>query len=269
MLVQYLFTLAFMNDNPVIDEINKSAYAAAEVVDWYEDLDFILKPEAAILRKITPVIKDKKLLDIGIGAGRTTKFLLEISKDYTGIDYTPRSAELAQEKFPAAKILCCDARDLRVFGDAVFDFVLFSFNAIDYMIHEDRVRVLREIHRVLKPGGLFMFSTHNRDHKYFDKFPWQEGKFDLGHLKSCLYTFLHLPKHYRMKKHEIRTERYAIINDTAHGFSLLAYYISLAEQVKQLDEAGFVEVEAYDMEGNPTEQDRDFPWIYYLARRRP
>ena len=252
----------------IVDDINKSAYAADEVVDWYADLDFILKPEAAILKKITPVIKDKKLLDIGIGAGRTTRFLLEISSNYTGIDYTPRCAELAQEKFPAAKILCCDARDLRVFENGAFDFVLFSFNAIDYMIHEDRMRVLKEIHRVLKPGGLFMFSTHNRDYKYFDKFPWQEGRFDLNHLKSCLYTLAKLPRHYRMKKYEVRTDQYAIINDNGHGFSLLAYYISLAEQEKQLSEIGFVDLEAYDMEGNPTTSDRNFPWTYYLARRK-
>ena len=55
--------------------------------------------------------------------------------------------------------------------------------------------------------------------------------------------------------------------ERAHGFSLLAYYISLAEQVKQLGQAGFAEIEAYDMEGNPTGHDRNFPWIYYLARR--
>src|SRR6266446_3915680 len=111
-----------MNHKEIVDDINKAAYANKEVVDWYADLDFILKPEAAILKKITPVIKDKKLLDIGIGAGRTTKFLLEISSNYTGIDYTPRSAELAQEKFPDLRILCCDARDLRVFDDGAFDF---------------------------------------------------------------------------------------------------------------------------------------------------
>jgi ubiquinone/menaquinone biosynthesis C-methylase UbiE len=250
-----------------IDDINKSAYAAAEVVDWYQDLDVILKPEAAILKKIQFAIKGKKLLDIGIGAGRTTKFLLEISSDYTGVDYTPRSVGLAQERFPDCRILCCDARDLRPFDDSDFDFVLFSLNGIDNMIHEDRKLVLNEIYRTLKPGGRFMFSTHNRDYKYFDKLPWQEGRYDLNNLKSCLYTLTRLPKHYRMKKYETRTDHYAIINDTAHGFSLLTYYIGRAEQVKQLHEAGFVKVEAYDMDGNPTEYDTNSPWIYYLARR--
>ena len=256
-----------MSHKEIVDSVNKSAYAADDVVDWYDDLDFILKPEAVILEQISPVIRGQSILDIGIGAGRTTKFLLEISSNYTGIDYTPRSAELAQEKFPAARILCADARDLRVFDDGAFDFVLFSFNAIDYMIHEDRMTVLKEIHRVLTPNGRFMFSSHNREYKYFDKLPWQERRYDLSHLKTCVYTLLHLPNQYRMKKHVIRTEHYAIINDIAHGFSLLAYYISLAEQLKQLAAAGFVEVEAYDMEGNSIEHDQNFPWIYYLARR--
>lgn len=256
-----------MGYREIVDEINKAAYGTEEVAAWYDDLDFILKPEAVILEKIAPVIRDKRLLDIGIGAGRTTRFLLEMSRDYTGIDYTPSFAEQAQKKFPAAKILCGDARDLSRFDDRTFDFVLFSFNAIDYMVQEDRIKALAEIYRVLKPNCPFMFSTHNRDYKYFDKFPWQEDRFDLNHLKSCLYTFLHLPKHYRMKKHEVRTDQYAIINDNGHGFSLLAYYISLIEQEKQLREIGFVDIEAYDMDGNPTIHDRNSPWTYYLTRR--
>jgi ubiquinone/menaquinone biosynthesis C-methylase UbiE len=255
------------NYKEVVDATNAAGYARTGTVDWYRDFDFILKPEAVILEQIAEAIKGKKLLDIGIGAGRTTKFLLEISSDYTGIDYTAECVSAARKKFPNVNLLCCDARNLEGFADSTFDFVLFSFNAIDYMIHEDRLSCLTEINRVLKPGGWFMFSTHNRDHRYFDKFPWQERKFDLNHIKSCLYTFAHLPRHQRMKRYEVRTEQYAIINDNAHGFSLLAYYISFAEQVKQLHEAQFVSVEAYDMEGNPTQGDVNFPWIYYLARR--
>jgi ubiquinone/menaquinone biosynthesis C-methylase UbiE len=251
----------------IVDSTNRAAYADTATVEWYKDLDFILKPEAVILEKISHQIKGKKLLDIGIGSGRTTGFLIDISQDYTGIDYSPQSIELARAKYPQLNLLCCDARDLRGFADTSFDFVLFSFNAIDYMIHEDRLKCLAEIRRVLKPDGLFMFSTHNRDYRYFDRFPWQERRFDLNHLKSCLYTFIHLPKHQRMKKYERRTKSYAMINDNAHGFSLLAYYISVGEQIRQLDEAGFSSVEAYDMNGNATSGDVNFPWVYFLARR--
>src|ERR1700682_6377338 len=117
----------------LVDRINRTAYATADVVDWYDRLQVILKPEEVILKKITPAIRDKRLLDIGIGGGRTTRFLLEISRDYTGIDYKPGCVEIVRGKYPNANILCEDARDLRAFGDAAFDFVLFSFNAIDWL----------------------------------------------------------------------------------------------------------------------------------------
>jgi len=175
----------------VVDATNMAAYARTGTVDWYKDFEFILKPEAVILEAIGPAIKDKKLLDIGIGGGRTTKFLLEISSDYTGIDYTADFITAARQRFPKANLLCCDARNLDGFADATFDFVLFSFNAIDYMIHEDRLSCLAEINRVLKPGGWFMFSTHNRDYRHFDKYPWQERRFDLNHLKKTNDTYGH------------------------------------------------------------------------------
>lgn len=258
------------NGNPTntLDALNRRSYANAKVVDWYGELDFIHQAEAVILKRLLPVIKDKKLLDIGIGGGRTTKFLLEISRDYTGIDYTPASIEVSRRKHPDADLRCCDARDLSIFPDRSFAFVLFSLNGIDYVAHEDRLKVLRETLRVLHPGGFFMFSTHNRDHLHFNKLPWQEGiQFNLNFLKNCAYTLAFLPKHYRMQKHEVHTDEYAIINDNAHGFSLLSYYIGFDQQKAQLDAAGFVNVEAYDMDGRRVESDRNSPWTYYLTQK--
>ena len=155
-----------------------------------------------------------------------------------------------------------------MFTDDTFDFVLVSFNSLDYIAHEDRIKALTEIYRVLRPGGFFMFSTHNRDYRHFNKLPWQErARLDMTRLKSCLYTLYHLPKHLGMKRREIHTREYAIINDNAHEYSLLTYYISISRQVKQLEGLGFMAVEAYDMEGRPVSGDAAFPWTYYLARK--
>ncbi len=252
----------------ILDAVNRRTYASAEVVNWYDELDFIYKPEVVILQKLTPLIKDKKLLDLGIGGGRTTRLLLKLSSDYTGIDYTPAAVKVVKSKYPGANVLCADARDLSAFEDADFEFVLFSLNGIDYVDHQDRLKVLSEIGRVLKPGGFFMFSTHNRDSRQFNKLPWQKGvHFSLNFLKSALYTLAFLPRHFRLKKHEIYTDEYAIINDNAHGFSLFTYYIGLERQRAQLETAGFVSVEAYDMDGKLVERDQNFPWTYYLTQK--
>ncbi|ELP52058.1 methyltransferase type 11 domain protein [Microcystis aeruginosa TAIHU98] len=54
-----------------------------------------------------------------------------------------------------------DARNLEQFADNYFDFILFSFNDIDYISHADRFLVLEEISRIGKAGGYFCFSSHN------------------------------------------------------------------------------------------------------------
>ena len=254
----------------ILDAVNKRTYASSKVVRWYDQLDFIHKPEAVILENLLPTIKGKKLLDIGIGGGRTTRFLLEISKDYTGIDYTPACVEVAKTKYPSANISCKDARDLSAFANDGFDFVLFALNGIDYVTHDDRLKVFQEIRRVLRPGAPFAFSTHNRDYRHFKKLPWQQGvPFDLNLVKNSLYTLAFLPRHFRMQKYEVHNDGYAIVNDNAHGFSLLAYYIGVEQQKAQLKSAGFIEVDVYDMEGKIVERDREFPWTYYLARKPP
>ena len=256
-----------MIDKTILDTINRRTYAAQKVVRSYQDSDFLLKVEEIILQRLLPFIQNRKLLDIGIGGGRTTKYLLEISEDYTGVDYTLGLAEVVKRKYPHATILCADARALNISGD-VFDFALFSFNGIDSINHDARVKALGEIYRVLKPGGVYMFSTHNRDFRNFKKAPWREGPFfSLGYLKRFLYTLVYSPRRLMMRKYEVSTGEYAIVNDSAHGFSLLLYYIGIRQQIKQLESIGFVQIEPYDMDGNRVENDTSFPWTYYLARK--
>jgi ubiquinone/menaquinone biosynthesis C-methylase UbiE len=257
-----------MSEQELFDRVNKRAYARADVVDHYAQLDALLEPERVLLERLAPTLRGKKILDIAFGGGRTTKHLLEISTDYTGVDYTLEFVEVVRRKYPAAQVSCCDARSLSPFNDETFDFVMFSFNSIDYVPHEDRLRALSEIRRVLKDGGLFLFSTHNREHVGFNKFPWQQRlSLDPIFLKSCLYALYHLPRHLRMKRFEIHTDEYAVINDNAHGYSLLAYYIGVPAQLAQLARVGFSSAEAYDMQGTAISRNTRDAWIHYLAHK--
>lgn len=102
-----------------------------------------------------------RVLDVGCGTGRTTKPLADRGFDVVGVDRSEQMVATAREHYPDIEFRVDDATDLSI-PDATFDYVFFSYNGIDCVYpRSERVRVLREIHRVLRPGGVFAFSSHN------------------------------------------------------------------------------------------------------------
>jgi SAM-dependent methyltransferase len=104
------------------------------------------------------------VLDLGVGAGRTTVFFAPFARTYLGIDLAPRMIATCRERF--SRLNVCDfqvgdAADLEHLTSASFDVVLFSFNGIDCLEPARREFCLRSVHRLLRPGGTFLFSAHN------------------------------------------------------------------------------------------------------------
>jgi SAM-dependent methyltransferase len=145
--------------------------------------------------------------------------------------------------------------------------VVFSFNGIDYVSHDDRLRVLAEVRRVLGPGGAFVFSSHNRDWVRFHLLPWQ-GRPRPGRalLRASVAALRATPARRRLRRQELVTPTYAIVNDDAHGYRLLTYYISSDDQLHQLAEAGFRDAISHDPSGAPGAAGTRSAWVYYLAR---
>ena len=56
-------------------------------------------------------------------------------------------------------------------------------------------------------------------------------------------------KHHRMRVHEREEERYALVNDGAHGYVLVHYYVTPADQARQFADEGFELVESLDEQG--------------------
>lgn len=104
---------------------------------------------------------DRRLLDLGCGAGRTTRVLHDDGFDVVGLDVSKPMIGAASAADPDITYLIGDASSLP-FADEQFGNVLFSYNGLDEIgSPRARVEALQEIRRVLEPGGRLAFSTLN------------------------------------------------------------------------------------------------------------
>ena len=252
-----------------ISTLNHRVYTGRNAVNQHAGLSNLFSSEQAILSRLRAEITGKRLLDIGVGGGRTTPALLDMSSNYTAIDYSPEMVQATRRRFGLNSVWCCDARDMNRFTDSSFDFALFSFNSIDYIPYPQRWRIIGEVARVLSPAGIFMFSSHNRDLHDIGKLPWQRENLNWtpGFVKQCLKALLCLPRHARLRRHEVYEPDYAVVNDNAFSYSMLTCYVTISAQTHELLRAGFSDVRAHDMHGRVVTKDRSSRWIYYVARK--
>ncbi len=250
----------------------KSTFEAENVVRGYTALDRLQKPEQTILQLLRARLGYMNMLDIGVGGGRTTLHFAPLVRAYMGVDYAANMVKACEERFPDREdhiaFQVADARFMDQFPTGAFDFILFSYNGIDNISHDDRILALQEIKRVGKPGGVFAFSTHNLRslHKaYKIQFYKNPKKLAYQVFSYFLLIFLNgFPGKHQKKP-------YTIVNDGTHRFGLNMYYIQPEYQIKQLESLGFRNIRLFSVitgeEIDPAGLDRvvDDGWIYYLC----
>lgn len=103
-----------------------------------------------------------KVLEIGCGLGTDGAQFAKAGADYTGVDLTEAAIELARKRFELfglqGKFQVVDAEQL-TFPDESFD-VVFSHGVLHHT--PDINASVREIHRVLRPGGRAIVMLYHR-----------------------------------------------------------------------------------------------------------
>jgi SAM-dependent methyltransferase len=232
------------------DQINHAAWVAPGGVRWLAQLEgFTDEGERAAFARIAERARGAPILDLGVGGGRTVALLRALSEDYVALDYTPALVEAAQKRHPAVDIRTGDARDLGVFASGSIGLVVFSYMGIDSVSHADRARVLREVRRVLRPGGTFWFSTLNLSGTAAHRRPWKPplggvpGAGLLGRVLGALGLLARIPResfnYLRIARRGGAGPGWAVAPFFAYSYGLLVHYSTLDQVLRELAEAGF------------------------------
>jgi SAM-dependent methyltransferase len=99
-------------------------------------------------------VAGRRVLDVGCGAGQTTRWLRDQGAEPVGFDLSAGQLGYAR----GLPVVRADAERLP-FVDAAFDLACAAYGALPFVA--DSAAVMREVARVLRPGGRWVFSvTH-------------------------------------------------------------------------------------------------------------
>jgi SAM-dependent methyltransferase len=263
---------------------NAAHWRAGTHVDAY--VHRTLRPAEVLLLTRYRDALSGRVLEVGCGAGRLLGYLVALGGEVHGLDISPAMVAECQRAYPQADVRVGDLGAISASAEGVFDAILAGDNVLDVFGDSERRRVLSELRALVAPGGVLIFSSHNLAH--IDGGAGAPSGEAVGRYARLARRVLSKPlielmaaarraprealtrarNRRRLAPLEYRGSDFAIINDLAHNYALLHYYIGRDGQAGQLEELGYELVECLDPDGRPVPAGEagEGPWLFYVAR---
>lgn len=211
-----------------------------------------------------------RVLEFGSGGGRMTSYLIEIADTVHGVDIADDMVTHCREQYPTGTFVQEDLRNLSAWDSDVWDAIYSGCPTFDTLSCTERDALFADVARLLRPGGLFIFSSHNRGTVPLVKKPWDLVCVRPHRLARWLVRRPRAILNYsRITAFQRIEEDYAIVVDEALDYSLLQIYIGRDAQQRQLAKHGLLLLDCFDDDGAPIDVHGTASWsvsLTYVAR---
>ena len=132
----------------VYDDADRArAYAALEFPGTY----YLAFRDLPVL--LSKYVCGTRALDFGCGAGRSTRFLRDLSFEVIGVDVSEVMLDQARSRDPHGDYRLVADGDLTGFGTSTLDLILAAFTFDNIPTDQQKTSALRELGRLLAPAG--------------------------------------------------------------------------------------------------------------------
>jgi len=246
-------------------DLQKRADSVPEIKNYYQQFDedsrlqtgfFQLefaRTQDLISRHLPPA--PAVVVDVGGGSGVYSCWLASLGYEVHLVDASPKLVEQArsrsaQQRHPIATIHLGDARQLE-FADNSADAALLLGPLYHLTERADRMKSLREAHRVLRPGGIIFAAAISRFASLFDSL--SSGFFDNPEFAAIL-------------ERDLVDGQHRNPTGDLHYFTT-AFFHRPAELAEEIKEAGFQNERVIAIEG-PGWIARDFESLWHNEAQR-
>lgn len=222
----------FLLDAHINPEIGVASRTSKDIDKTVDMIDKMIQPGSEIL-------------DLGCGPGLYAERLSKKGHKVTGVDFSKNSIDYAIKQCEQSRsnIKYINDNYLNLDFEGQFDFIMMIYCDFGVLVPEERISLMKMIHKALKPGGIFLFDAIDAETIERLNFNSSWEMSESGFWKPTPYICLSRSFHF--KENKATLDQHLVIgdDDSFRLYRFWNHYFNQEDVEKIFGPIGFSKVE--------------------------